>query len=144
MLQRYAELEADWVRKLNAVALTPELASRIAMMCTTSGVPLDRGGAPPGLFSVGEVGETTAEIAALQLARREFHADEALHLAGIEARPATRNLLLKAMRGPVMQAYLRDDLRHDQAALAVVDAVVPPPPSRSASPGRAPSVPLRD
>ena len=144
VLQRYAELEADWVRKLNAVALTPELASRIAMMWTTSGAPLDRGGAPPGLFSVGGVGETTAETAALQLARREFHADEALHLAGIEARPATRNLLLKAMRGPVMHAYLRDDLRHDPAALAVVDAVVPPPPSRSASPGPALSVPLRD
>ncbi|MGI4940932.1 MAG: hypothetical protein ACRYHQ_10300, partial [Janthinobacterium lividum] len=79
-----------------------------------------------------------------QLARREFHADEALRLVGIEARPATRNLLLRAMLGPVMQAYLRDDLRHDQAALAVVDAVVPPPPSRSAPSGRASSVPLRD
>lgn len=111
VLQRYAELEADWVRKLNAVALTPELASRIAMMWATSGKPLDRGNTPPSLFSVGGVGETTAEIAALQLTRREFHANEALRLVGIEARPATRDLLLKAMLGPVMHAYLRDDLK---------------------------------
>ena len=48
------------------------------------------------------------------------------------------------MLGPVMHAYLRDDLKHDQAALALVDAAVPPPPNRSTPLKPAPSVPLRD
>ena len=143
-MRHYAELEADRVRKLNAVALTPELALQIAMMRATSGKPLDRGEALPGLFSVGGIGEATAESAALQLVRREFHADEALHLVGIEARPATRNLLLKAMLGPIMHAYLRDDLRHDQAALALVDSVVPPSAEPVSAIGACPVLPLRD
>ena len=65
VLQRYAELEADWVRKLNAVPLTPELATQIAVTWATSGKPLDRGDTPSGLFSMGGVGETTLETAAL-------------------------------------------------------------------------------
>ena len=87
VMQQYAELEAGWVRKLNAVALTPELAAQIAVLWATSGEPLDCGEAPPGLFSVRGIGETSAETAALQLARREFHADEALRLAGIAPPP---------------------------------------------------------
>ena len=43
-----------------------------------------------------------------------------------------------------MTSNLRDDLKHDQAALALVDAAVPPPPNRSTPLKPAPSVPLRD
>ena len=100
LLERWAEQQAEWERKLNVVTLTPERALQIgarwAEWIAAGGAKLDTAiwDGPP---------ETVARAINAQVPR---HADEALAVAGISMMPDTRSRLVEAMWPLVWQGQL--------------------------------------
>jgi integrase len=116
ILRQWAELEADWQRKLNVVALTPKTAAEIAAKWAAwvaASAILTTDGRASDLFEPLDLPEErTPERVAVMWDVVERHADEAAKVAGVEVSPETRPLLLQAMARVVQGAYLDADLRH--------------------------------
>jgi integrase len=122
VLRQWAEREAEWERKLNVVAATPEKAAEIAARWAASlagGATLDTGGETSDIFEPLDLAEERKpERLAQMWDRVEKHAQEALRVAGVEVSPETWPVLVQGMARVVQAAYLQNDL----AALGMTEA----------------------
>ena len=121
VLRRYAEMEAEWERRLNVVDLTPERAKEIAAHWA-SWVDADLGRLPgtpedtlalddgPGGKLAISVSEDPGGLQARGAALLEGCALEAASLAGITVAPETIGHLRGAMRLIVVAAYRQASL----------------------------------
>lgn len=157
VLVRYAEMEAEWERLLNVVALTPATAQEVAAKWAAwiaGGATLHTGGEDSDVFEPLDLPEErTPERLARMWDRVEFHADEAARVVAVEVSPETRPLLVQTMARVVQAAYLDADLRRlgisgpravhplDTVREALPHVAHAPPINR---PGAAPGVPLGD
>jgi integrase len=116
VLHRYADLEAEWRRKLNVVILTSDTGAEVAAkwaawVATQGGLTTDGRGSD--LFEPLDLPEErTPERVAAMWDVIEGHADEAARVAGVEISPETRPLLVQRMTRVVQAAYLDADLRN--------------------------------
>lgn len=114
VLRQWAEMEAEWERRLNCVALTPAGASEVAAKWAAwiaAGAKLEMSGETSDAFeplSLPE--ERTPERMARMWDRVEAHAEEALRLVGLSITAESRPVLLNAMAPIVAAAYLGADL----------------------------------
>ena len=100
-LTRWGELEAEWERRLNVVTLSHEKGREIAAKWAAwiaGGAALHTGGENSDVFEPLDLPE---ERDAGQIARMwdrvEFHADEALRVAGIDITPESRPMFVRGM-----------------------------------------------
>ncbi|WP_428377240.1 site-specific integrase [Lichenicoccus sp.] len=114
-LTRWAELEAEWTRKLTVVTLTHAQGADIAAKwaaCIAGGAPLHRDGENSDVFDLVDLPEErTEENIARMWDRVEYHADEALRLVGVETTPESRSSFVGGMLDVVRCAYLDADLK---------------------------------
>jgi integrase len=114
VMARYKDMEAEWERKLSAVALTPDRAAVIVAgwaAWIAAGHPLDTGGEDSDVFEPLDLPVTrTTDRVARMWDRVEAHAAEALKLADVTITEETRPVLLQALLRPVQAAYLQADL----------------------------------
>ncbi len=131
---KYAALEADWVRRLDTVNLTPaEIAARWSAWIA-SGAKLERGGRDASVFDLTEMmedGRTPWNLAGM-VERLTFHAREALRLVGLEFTSERLQAVTVAMHDPVRAAYVEADLKglgadinRDLAILHALRTVLP-------------------
>jgi integrase len=156
ILQRYAAMEAEWERKAHARPITGADAERIAASWAAhiaGGFPLNIGTLEVGCASdvfepfIFPEARTDDRVGAMR-ERVEFHTDEALRLAGVDATPDTRGELVRALLPAVQAAYLQADLgalgalgtNKAMRPLDVARAALPAVPD--APPPAAPKVPL--
>lgn len=114
VLRQWAEREAEWERKLNLVAATPEKAAEIAATWAAwiaGGATLDTGDDGSDVFEPLDLPEErTPERLARMWYRVEAHAQEAVRVAGVAVSPETWPLLVQTMAKVVRGAYLQKDL----------------------------------
>ena len=131
---KYAALEADWLRRLDTVSLTPvEIAARWSAWIA-SGAKLERGGEDASVFDLSEMtddGRTPWNLAAM-VERLTFHAREALRLVGLETTMDRLQAVTIAIHDPVRAAYVEADLKglgadinRDLAILRALRTVLP-------------------
>jgi integrase len=125
VLRRWAEMQAEWERKLNVVSVTPERAREIAAhwaaWIAADFGRLDCAGEDLSLFADGFEGKLveSLEVHAGRNDDREIrqgralgrHADEASRLCAATISGDTRALLMDAMRPVVRAAYRQAGLR---------------------------------
>lgn len=122
ILTQWASLEAEWERRLNVVALTPERAKEVAAHWA-SWIDADLGrlqGTPEDTLALddgpeGKLAMSSSEdpdgLKACGAALLEGCALEAASLAGITVAPETMSHLREAMRLAVVAAYRQASLR---------------------------------
>ena len=155
VLRRYAEMEAEWERRLGVVSLTPETAAEMAAhwaawvmadLGRLQGDPedawaLDDG--PEAKLALSLAGDAEG-VAARGAALLDGCAAQAVSLAGIAVAPETMGHLLDAMRPVVVAACRQAGLRDTGIVTAVggrwnplqvARAALPPVPDAPA-PGR--------
>jgi integrase len=111
LLQRWADLEAQWERRLNVVALTPDKAREIAAGWAgwiAGGAKLETAGVSFSFFEP-LTWAVMPEANAKAWERVDHHAGEALHLAGISVTPETWTVLTDVMFDVVFSAYIQKD-----------------------------------
>ncbi len=132
VLQRFAEMEAEWERRLNIVSLTPETAAELAARWAAwvaadlgrlEGDPADAvplTGGPEGKIALSPL-LTLDPARALERAAALLDgcATEAIKLAGITVSLDTLGLLKDAMRPAVAAAYRQASLRESGIVAAV-------------------------
>jgi integrase len=111
LLQRWADLEAQWERRLNVVALTPDKAREIAARWAAwiaGGATLETAGLSFSFFEP-LTWSVMPEANAKAWERVDHHAGEALRLAGISVTPETWTVLTDVMFEVVFNAYIQKD-----------------------------------
>lgn len=115
LLRQWVELEAEWERRLNLVVMTPDRAKAVTAQWVASiaaGGLVESNGETSDLFDTLDIpAERAAERSSRIWQQVDYHADEALRLAGISVDPATKAVLVREMLSAVHAAYLQADLR---------------------------------
>jgi integrase len=115
LLRQWSELEAEWERRLNLVVMTADRANEVTAgwaAYIAAGGRLETDGEDSDLFEPLDIpAERTAARVSRMWRRVDFHADEALRLAGISVAPDTKEVLARTMLSAVHAAYLQADLR---------------------------------
>jgi hypothetical protein len=115
LLRQWSELEAEWARRLNLVVMTADRANEVtagwvAYIAASNRLEMD--GEDTDLFEIRDMpAERTPARISRMWQRVDYHADEALRLAGISVAPDTKEILVRTMLSAVHAAYLQADVR---------------------------------